>query len=101
MNQLLQNLIGMGGMTDQVIAMDFLITSKSGIRNLAAVITETGTPEVRAALKEQLHDAIQTHTAISEFMTAKGYYYPTDLSKQFQLDLSTSETALTLGQKMQ
>ncbi|OCA90661.1 spore gernimation protein GerQ [Bacillus sp. FJAT-27225] len=101
MNHFIQNLIGMGGMTDQVIAMDFLITAKSGIRNLAAVITETATPEVRAALKEQLREAIQTHTVISDYMTAKGYYYPTDLSNQFQLDVSTAETALKLQEKMQ
>ena len=28
MNQLIQNMIGMGGMSDQIIATDFLISAK-------------------------------------------------------------------------
>ncbi len=35
MTNFLQNMAGMGGMTDQVIATDFLNAAKSGIRNTA------------------------------------------------------------------
>ncbi|KAF0825164.1 Spore coat protein F [Cytobacillus firmus] len=35
MNNFLKNLMGMGGMSDQVIATDFLISAKAGIRNIA------------------------------------------------------------------
>ncbi|WP_316571278.1 spore coat protein [Neobacillus sp. YIM B06451] len=83
----------------QVIATDFLISVKSGIRNLTAVITETATPELRAVLKEQLAEAIQTHTEISDYMIAKGYYHPADLVSQFEVDLTASQTATNLAQK--
>ncbi|NRD76262.1 spore coat protein [Bacillus sp. BRMEA1] len=99
MNSLIQNLMGMGGMTDQVIATDFLISAKAGVRNYAAAITETTTLELKAALREQLNDAIATHEKITNYMMAKGYYHPHNLSEQLQLDLSVSETALNLAEK--
>ncbi|MFS0635398.1 spore coat protein [Mesobacillus foraminis] len=97
MNQLIQKLTGMGGMTDQVIATDFLISAKSGVRNYAVAITEAGTPELRAALREQLREAIATHEKITNYMVAKGYYHPHDLTKQLQVDLTVSDTALKLA----
>lgn len=99
MNQLIQNLTGMGGMTDQVIATDFLISAKAGVRNYAVAITETGTPELKASLRAQLNDAIATHEAITNYMIAKGYYHPHDLSEQLQVDLTVSDTALNLAQQ--
>ena len=99
MNQLIQNLMGMGGMTDQVIATDFLISAKAGVRNYAVAITETGTPELKAALREQLNTAIATHEKITNYMISRGFYHPHGLSKQLQVDLTVSETALKLAQK--
>ncbi|WP_423799391.1 spore coat protein [Neobacillus sp. SAB-20_R2A] len=100
MNQLIQNLIGMGGLTDQVIATDFLISAKAAIRNYAAAITETATPELKAALREQLNEAIATHEKITNYMLAKGFYHPHDLSEQLNLDLTVADTAINLAQKM-
>ena len=99
MNQLIQNMMGMGGMTDQVIATDFLISVKSGIRNYAAAITDVATPELRAALKEQLRMAIETHERITNYMIAKGFYQPHNLQGQLQVDLTVTDTALNLAQK--
>ncbi|WP_042461538.1 spore coat protein [Neobacillus dielmonensis] len=99
MNQFVQNLLGMGGMTDQVIATDFLISTKSGIRNYTVAITEAATPELRAVLKEQLLAAIQTHENITNFMMAKGFYHPHELSEQLQVDLTAANTATNLAQK--
>jgi similar to spore coat protein len=99
MNQLIQNLMGMGGMTDQVIATDFLISAKAGIRNYAVAITETGTPELKAALREQLNTAIATHEKITNYMIARGFYHPHDLTEQLQVDLTITDTALKLAQK--
>ncbi|MDQ1001096.1 hypothetical protein QFZ28_001496 [Neobacillus niacini] len=99
MNQLIQNLMGMGGMTDQVIATDFLISAKAGVRNYTVAITETGTPELKAALREQLNTAIATHEKITNYMIAKGFYHPHNLSEQLQVDLNVSDTALKLAQK--
>ncbi|MEH7120157.1 spore coat protein [Neobacillus vireti] len=99
MNQLIQNLIGMSGMTDQVIATDFLISAKAGVRNYAVAITETGTPELKAALRAQLNDAIATHERITNYMMAKGFYHPHNLKEQLEVDLTVSDTALGLAQK--
>ena len=99
MNQLIQNMMGMGGMTDQVIATDFLISAKAGVRNYAVAITETATPELKATLRTQLNDAIATHEKITNFMVAKGFYHPHNLSEQLQVDLTVSGTALDLAQK--
>jgi similar to spore coat protein len=99
MNHLIQNLMGMGGMTDQVIATDFLISAKAGVRNYAVAITETGTPELKAALREQLNMAIATHEKITNYMISRGFYHPHDLSEQLQVDLTVSDTALKLAEK--
>jgi similar to spore coat protein len=99
MNQIIQNITGMGGMTDQVIATDFLISSKAGVWNYAIAITETATPELKSALREQLNVAIATHEKITNYMIVKGYYHPHDLSEQLQVDLTMSATALDLAQK--
>jgi similar to spore coat protein len=99
MNQFLQNMVGMGGMTDQVIATDFLISAKSGVRNYTIAITEAATPELRTALREQLRTAIETHEKITNYMVAKGYYHPHELSEQLQVDVTASETAMNLAQQ--
>lgn len=41
MNALIESLTGMNKMSDQVIATDFLIAAKSGVRNYAIALTET------------------------------------------------------------
>ncbi|KKB34188.1 spore coat protein [Bacillus thermotolerans] len=97
MNQLLKNLAGMGGMTDQVIATDFLISAKAGVRNIAVALTETATPELRAVLREQLRSAVETHKNISNYMMAKGYYHPGELDEQLRVDFEAAQTALNLA----
>jgi len=100
MNQFIQNLMGMGGLTDQVIAMDFLISVKASIKDYSAAITETATPELRASLREQLRVAIDTHEKMTNYMIDKGYYHPHILGEQLNVDLTSSETALNLSEKM-
>ncbi|MFB3167703.1 spore coat protein [Neobacillus sp. 179-C4.2 HS] len=99
MNQFIQNMVGMGGMTDQVIANDFLMSAKSGIRNYTIAITEAATPELRTVLREQLQAAIQTHENITSYMISKGYYHPHNLREQLQVDLTASQTATNLAQQ--
>ncbi|MEH7418826.1 spore coat protein [Neobacillus drentensis] len=99
MNGFIQNLMGMGGMTEQVIATDFLIAAKAGVRNYTVALTEAATPELRTVLREQLRDAIQTHETITNFMMAKGYYHPHELSEQLQVDLTAAGTAANLAQQ--
>ena len=99
MNQLIQNMMGMGGMTEQVIATDFLISAKAAVRNYTVALTETATPELRLVLREQLRDAIQTHENITNYMIAKGFYHPHELSEQLQVDLTAANTATNLAQQ--
>lgn len=97
MNTLVKTVIGMGGMSDQVIATDFLVSAKSGVQNYAVAITETTSPHVRAVLRTQLNDAIATHEAISNFMMKKGFYNAYDMSEQYKVDMKTTDTALNLA----
>lgn len=96
MNDFIKGLMGMGGMTDQVIATDFLISTKAGIRNIAFAITESSTPELKAALRIQLSDAIEIHEDISNFMISKGFYHPYNMEEQLKVDIEISNTALRL-----
>ncbi|MDF2680527.1 MAG: spore coat protein [Brevibacillus sp.] len=96
MNSIIQSLTGMGGMTDQVVAMDFLISAKSGVRNYAMALTETGTPEMKATLTKQLEEAIDMHEKISTYMIDQGWYRPWNVDEQIQLDQQNIQTALNL-----
>ncbi|ASB89456.1 spore coat protein [Bacillus sonorensis] len=98
MNEFIQNMTGMGAMTEQVIATDFLITAKTGVKNIATAITETTSPEVRDTLKQYLNDAIETHEQITNYMISKGYYHPENISAQINTDMKASETAKDLPQ---
>ncbi|MEC1473627.1 spore coat protein [Bacillus haynesii] len=98
MNEFIQNMTGMGAMTEQVIATDFLISAKTGVKNIATAITETSSPEVRETLKQYLNDAIDTHEQIANYMMLKGYYHPANLSEQIQVDAKAAETAKDLPQ---
>jgi similar to spore coat protein len=96
MNGVIKSLVGMGGMTDQVIATDFLISAKAGVRNLAFAVTESATPELKETLRMQLRDTIQIHEDIATYMIAKGFYHPHDLEEQLKVDSKISDTALGL-----
>ncbi|MFC5466229.1 spore coat protein [Lederbergia graminis] len=94
---MIQKIAGLSGMTDQVIATDFLISTKSAVRNLSFALTESVTPDVREVLREQLSYAIEAHEKISQYMMEKGYYNPSDLDKQLQVELKASKAALKLA----
>lgn len=96
MNTIVEHLTGMDKLTDQVIAMDFLITAKSGVRNYAMAITETGTPEIKTILSKQLEEAIATHEQISQYMVDRGFYHAYNINEQIQLDRKNIQTALSI-----
>jgi similar to spore coat protein len=50
MNGLIERLTGLDRLSDQVIATDFLIATKTGIRNYGVAISETTSREVRDTL---------------------------------------------------
>jgi similar to spore coat protein len=94
MNTIIESLTGMDTLTDQIIASDFLISAKSGVRNYAMAVTEAGTPEIKAALSRQLEEAIDTHERIMAYMMDRGWYYPRNIREQIRLDRQNIQTAL-------
>jgi len=94
MNPVLEYLTGMTHLTDEVVAMDFLNTAKSGVRNYAMAVTECVSPEIKTILTRQLEDAINTHEKISDYLIGKGLYHPHLLNEQVRLDLQNIQTAL-------
>ncbi|SFD68622.1 spore coat protein [Bacillus sp. UNCCL81] len=96
MNPIIETLTGMDAITDQVVAMDLLISAKSGIRNYAMAVTEAGTPEIKDMLTRHLVEALDMHEQISKYMAEKGWYYAWDTNEQISLDLNNINTALNL-----
>jgi similar to spore coat protein len=96
MNTIIEHMMGMNTMTDQVIASDFLITAKSGIRNYSMAITETASPEIKAVLHKHLQEAIDTHEQITGYMMERGFYHPYNVNEQIQLDMQNIQTALNI-----
>lgn len=96
MNPIFENLTGMSALTDQIIAMDLLISAKSGVRNYAMAITETVNPEIKNTLVRHLEEAIDLHEQISDFMMEKNWVIPWDMDEQTQVNVKNMQTALKL-----
>lgn len=96
MNGMIEALLGLDTMTDQVIALDLLNSAKSGIKLYAVACTESSTPEAKAILIKHLHEAIDTHARVTEYMMERGWYRPYALNEQIQLDMKNAETAAGL-----
>lgn len=94
---MVQNLTGTDALTDQVIATDFLLAAKTGIKSCAIAVTESATPEVRAFLAGQLTQSVALHGEITELMMKRGWYHPYNVSEQVKLDIDRAQTALNLG----
>lgn len=97
MNGIIERLTGLDRLSDQVIATDFLIAVKSGIRNYGIAITETTSREVRETLRMQLHDAIRTHEIITNYMMKNGFYHAYNPKEQYIVDMKVTDTALNLA----
>ncbi|MDN4068285.1 spore coat protein [Paenibacillus vini] len=97
MNPLLEHLTGLHMLTDDVIAMDFLMNAKSGVRNYAMAVTECTSPEIKQILMKQLDEAIDSHEKISNYMVQHGLYHPYHIPEQIQLDLKNIQTAMNIS----
>lgn len=80
------NSLNMPEMADMTFAVDFLMRAKEGVRNTAAALTETVSPDVRVLLRKQLKQAIALHQEISDLMIRKKWFHPYELQEQYQLD---------------
>jgi similar to spore coat protein len=96
MNPIIETFTGMDALSDHVVAMDLLISAKSGIRNFAMAVTEAGTPEIKEILTRHLVEALDMHEQISAYMTEKGWYHAWDTNEQINIDLNNINTALNL-----
>jgi similar to spore coat protein len=96
MVNILQELAGMGDLTEQVIATDFLISAKAAVQNYAVAISEVTSNEVRAVLRRQLNDAIASHEKIFGYMSQKGYYHAGSPMDQIRTDLRAVDTVMRI-----
>lgn len=92
------NAKGMPNLFDSLVAMDFLITAKSAVRNSAMSLTEIATPEIRATVQWQLDEALDLHDKISDLMIKKGWFHPYDLREQHHLDLKSAQTTVQIAE---
>lgn len=92
----IQNLAGMGDMTEQIIAADFLMDTKTAVRNYAIAITEATTPEVRKVLRRHLDAALYTHEKILKLMIANGWYDVCHPLEQMAADSKSVNTVPSL-----
>jgi similar to spore coat protein len=92
-----ENAEGMPNLSDSTVALDFLLTAKMGVLNLAMALTEVTSPEVRSTLQRQLQDGIALHGEIAELMMRKEWFHPHDLSHQAKIDVKSSNMALQIA----
>ncbi|MET1014604.1 MAG: spore coat protein [Paenisporosarcina sp.] len=91
------NSVGMPELTDSGIATEFLLSAKTGVRNLSIALTETATPEIRKFLRTQLDTSIDLYFEIADLMMKKGWLNPFDLEVQKQLDIKSAQTAVDIA----
>lgn len=94
MNTIIEYLTGLNTLTDQVVAMDLLISAKSSVRNYAMAVTEAATPEIKETLIRHLEEAIDMHERLSVYTMERGWYLPWNLDEQIRFDIQTIDTAL-------
>jgi similar to spore coat protein len=96
MNSIIENLTGLNTLSDQIIAMDLLMASKSGIKMYAVAATESATPELKTVFQTHLLEAVDTHEKITAYMMQRGFYHPYNIEEQIRLDQSNAQTALNI-----
>lgn len=92
------NSVGMPELADSMLAMDFLMTAKTGVRNYAVALTEIASPELKATVRHQMEEAITIHDKISDLMMSKGWLHPYNQSEQYRLDLKSAQTTLAIAE---
>jgi hypothetical protein len=80
--------------SDPVYAGDLLGYAKASIRNTAAALTETATPQVRKMLTQHLRHAIHLHAKVFHYMSARGLYPAYHPERVIQNDFRSAKMAL-------
>ncbi|KIL39890.1 spore gernimation protein GerQ [Gordoniibacillus kamchatkensis] len=92
------NAVNMPDMADSSLALEFLLTIKSGVRSCAYALAEAVTPEVRALIRNMLEEALALHEETAALMMNKGWLHPYELGEQYALDLKSAITTVQIAQ---
>lgn len=85
------------GLADKALAMDLLMSAKTGVKMCGMALTEIATPELRETVRDQMQEMTILHEKITTMMLSKGWYHPYNVDEQFKLDRDLAGTALTLA----
>nr|WP_106779102.1 spore coat protein [Lysinibacillus timonensis] len=91
------NSVNMPELTDSGVALEFLLTTKTGIRTISIALTETASPVLRKLMKTQLDVMIDLYDEICELMMKKDWLKPYDLESQKELDIKSAENAVSIA----
>lgn len=94
----IDNADGMPGLVDSTIAMEFLMTVKTGLRNSAFALTEIEDKESRIAIRNMLNDSINLHGEVTDLLIAKGWLHPYEVNEQFKIDNIAAKTAMRIAE---
>lgn len=93
-----ENADGMPGLVDSTVAMELLLSVKTGIRNAAIALTEIEDKEARTAIRSMLNNSINLHAEVTELMITKGWLHPYEVNEQFKIDNTSAKTALRIAE---
>ncbi|KGR86176.1 spore coat protein [Lysinibacillus odysseyi] len=91
------NSIHMPELTDSGIALELLLSLKTGVRTLSISLTETASPALRKLIKLQLDAMIELYFETSELMMKKEWLKPYDLHQQRELDIKSAQNAIDIA----
>lgn len=91
------NSVNMPELTDSGVALEFLLTTKTGIRTISIALTETASPVLRKLMKTQLDVMFDLYEEICELMEKKEWIKPYDLESQKDLDIKSAENAISIA----
>lgn len=94
----IENADGMPGLVDSTVAMELLLSVKTGIRNSAIALTEIEDKEARTAIRSMLNNSINLHSEVTELMITKGWLHPYEVNEQFKIDTTSAKTALRIAE---
>ncbi len=82
------NSVGMPELADSAIALEFLLSAKTGVRNYAIALTESSSPEVRTVLANKwILPLIYMERYLGSDDDAKAGLNPITWMNKFRLDL--------------
>lgn len=92
-----RNADGMPGPVDSTVALEFLMSIKTGIRNSAIALTEIADSEARYEIRNLLEESIDLHAKVTDLMIKKGWLNPYNFKEQVRVDMISSDTALKIA----